>query len=233
MEGLVCLCFSIPPAAGRNIEKHKQRRGIRPYSCRAIMDSTSIVVRAVMIGVIITSFFMYCTRIGEAANPGPVLRIMTANVPGLRNHISNVVPKAWDIAVFQECGMSLKNIGQIQGRCNEQGVKLLHGPLGPSAVGGVACLAKTNKVKEWRKGEESFVKNNRWQAIEIYVSKNSKVLLVNVYGHSGANDKEEIKALNETLLSEVFMMCKTHHVWGSCVYSWGFEHGVGRLFCAH
>jgi hypothetical protein len=57
------------------------------------------------------SYFVGCKRLGEAANPGPTsktLRIMSANVPGLRNHVGNMASKNWDIAVFQESGISCK-----------------------------------------------------------------------------------------------------------------------------
>jgi hypothetical protein len=161
-----------------------------------------------------TSFFDTCMRIGEASNPGPgekYMRIMTANVPGLRNHIGNVVSKNWDIAAFQESGISQKNIGMIQSKCTDNGLKLLHGPIGDQAVGGVTCLSKTRKVKEWRKGEELFVKNNRWQVVEIHITRNKKLLLVNIYGHSGANDKEDVREVNEMLLREIFHMCSTYH----------------------
>jgi exonuclease III len=99
---------------------------------------------------------------------------MTANIPGLRNNVSHVVNKQWDIAAFQESGISCKNIGQMSARCTDSGVKLLHGPITENAYGGVAILSKTRKVKEWRKGEERFVKNNRWQMVEIYISQNKK-----------------------------------------------------------
>ncbi len=65
-------------------------------------------------------------------------------------------------------------------------------------------MSQTRTVKERRKGEEAFVNNNRWQAVEISNLQNNTILLVYVYGHSGANDREDIREINETLLNEVF-----------------------------
>ena len=181
---------------------------------RVAMTWKVVQCLCMIVGVFTASFFVSCMRIGEASNPGPQpnkVRIMTANVPGLRNNVSHVACKHWDIAAFQESGISYKNIGQVNARCAEQGLRLLNGPIDDRAYGGVAILSKTRKVKEWRKGEEYFVKNNRWQVVEIHITKNKKIILVNVYGHSGANAKEDIKEQNEALLNEVFRMCEVYH----------------------
>lgn len=158
---------------------------------------------------------------GEAAHPGPQLRVVSGNCTSLLRHMEDILGIEADVLVLQEVRLTEEGMELATREAEDKGWDTLWGRPQPrrrgthrdqrldARPGGVGTLVRKGvcaTVSPRTAEGERLYETGCWNSTAVRIGEGAGLVhIVNVYGHAGATAQMETMQRNEELLEALWM----------------------------